>query len=217
MAPFSGMLTKLDISSQTRRSTPVSELGTRYVDTPSEVSLHYQRCQLVWQGPSDLDDDITAGFKLIHAFDIDDLGVPEVVRRIKERIGNSPVVISLDVDVMDPSTAPASLYPLPTLCKLPLTDVCLIPAGTPESGGWTSRELRRIIQSLQGLNVVAFDIVELSPAYDTNGESFVSLMVDIHCSIQTRLIAQPKSPLSPRLTAPTTSCVSTLWEQTQSW
>jgi hypothetical protein len=43
-------------------------------------------------------------------------------------------------------------------------------AGTPESGGWTSRELRRIIQSLQGLNVVAFDIVELSPAYDTNGK-----------------------------------------------
>ncbi|KAI5453497.1 hypothetical protein NCC49_005972 [Naganishia albida] len=103
-----------------------------------------------YTGPSDLDDDVTAGFQLIHAFDIDDLGVPEVVRRIKQRIGNSPVVISLDVDVMDPSTAPAT--------------------GTPESGGWTSRELRRIIQSLQGLNVVAFDIVELSPAYDTNAE-----------------------------------------------
>ncbi|KAJ9111114.1 hypothetical protein QFC19_001313 [Naganishia cerealis] len=101
-------------------------------------------------GPADLDDDVTAGFQLIHAFDIDDLGVPEVVRRIKQRIGDSPVVISLDVDVMDPSTAPAT--------------------GTPESGGWTSRELRRIIQSLQGLNVVAFDIVELSPAYDTNAE-----------------------------------------------
>jgi hypothetical protein len=100
----------------------VSELGARYVDTPSEVSLHYQRCQLVSQGPSDLDDDITAGFQLIHAFDIDDLGVPEVVRRIKERIGNSPVVISLDVDVMDPSTAPASMYPLFALCRIPLTD-----------------------------------------------------------------------------------------------
>ncbi|KAJ9093391.1 hypothetical protein QFC21_006421 [Naganishia friedmannii] len=87
-------------------------------------------------GPTDLDDDVTAGFELIHAFDIDDLGVPEVVRRIKRRIGDSPVMISLDVDVMDPSTAPAS----------------------------------KIIQSLQGLNVVAFDIVELSPAYDTNAE-----------------------------------------------
>jgi arginase family enzyme len=46
-------------------------------------------------------------------------------------------------------------------------------AGTPESGGWTSRELRRILYSLIGLNVVAFDIVELSPAYDTNGENLV--------------------------------------------
>jgi agmatinase len=44
-------------------------------------------------------------------------------------------------------------------------------AGTPESGGWTSRELRRIIYALKGLNVVAFDVVELAPAYDTNGES----------------------------------------------
>jgi agmatinase len=64
------------------------------------------------QGPTDLDDDVTAGFQLIHAFDIDDFGVPEVVRRIKQRIGNSPVMISLDVDVMDPSTAPASMSSL---------------------------------------------------------------------------------------------------------
>lgn len=58
-------------------------------------------------------------------------------------------------------------------------------AGTPESGGWTSRELRRIIQSLQGLNVVAFDIVELSPAYDTNGKipSLESSAVDLISAI----------------------------------
>lgn len=45
-----------------------------------------------------------------------------------------------------------------------------VTAGTPESGGWTSRELRRIIYALRGLNVVGFDVVELAPAYDTNGE-----------------------------------------------
>jgi hypothetical protein len=75
------------------------------------------------------------------------------------------------------SWTPARLPPVsepflkPARCDRELMDVldALEIAGTPESGGWTSRELRRIIQSLHGLNVVAFDIVELSPAYDTNG------------------------------------------------
>lgn len=124
--------------------------------------------------------------------------MPEVVRRIKERIGNSPVVISLDVDVMDPSTAPASMYPL-HLDWTPLIEVkiCPILAGTPESGGWTSRELRRIIQSLQGLNVVAFDIVELSPAYDTNGELFVACVI-VRDSTQFRLVGLSSRDLRHR-------------------
>ncbi|ORY25446.1 putative arginase [Naematelia encephala] len=103
-----------------------------------------------FSGPEDLDDDITAGFDLIHTFDIDDHGVDWIADKIKARIGSNPVVISLDVDVMDPSYVPAT--------------------GTPESGGWTSRELRRIIHSLVGLNIVGVDVVELAPAYDTNAE-----------------------------------------------
>jgi arginase family enzyme len=44
-------------------------------------------------------------------------------------------------------------------------------AGTPEAGGWTSREVRRVLYGLKGLNIVGFDVVELAPAYDTNGAS----------------------------------------------
>lgn len=42
--------------------------------------------------------------------------------------------------------------------------------GTPETGGWTTRELRTIIRGLDGLNLIGADIVEVSPAYDTNAE-----------------------------------------------
>lgn len=39
-------------------------------------------------------------------------------------------------------------------------------AGTPESGGWSSRELRRIVQSMKGLNIVGMDIVEVARESD---------------------------------------------------
>jgi arginase family enzyme len=42
--------------------------------------------------------------------------------------------------------------------------------GTPETGGWTTRELRTIIRGLEGINLIATDIVEVAPAYDTNAE-----------------------------------------------
>lgn len=58
--------------------------------------------------------------------------------------------LSLDIDVVDPSMAPAT--------------------GTPESGGWTTRELKAILRGLSSLNLVGLDIVEVSPAYDTNAE-----------------------------------------------
>ena len=54
-----------------------------------------------FSGPVDLDDDVTAGFDLVHTFDIDEYGVEWIADKIKQRI-------SLDVDVMDPSIVPAS-------------------------------------------------------------------------------------------------------------
>ena len=55
---------------------------------------------------------MTAGFDLIHTFDIDDHGVDWIAQKIKERVAGGPVVISLDVDVMDPSIVPASMSSL---------------------------------------------------------------------------------------------------------
>ncbi|OXE35200.1 MAG: hypothetical protein CGW95_15365 [Phenylobacterium zucineum] len=77
---------------------------------------------------------------------MDDLGVDGVIARMVERVGDAPVYVSIDIDVLDPAFAPGT--------------------GTPEAGGLTSRELLRVIRALDRVNLIGADIVEVSPAYD---------------------------------------------------
>ncbi|SDT16365.1 agmatinase [Brevibacterium siliguriense] len=86
------------------------------------------------------------GFQIIRCSDIDEIGADGTAARIKERIGDMPVYLSIDIDVLDPAFAPGT--------------------GTPEMGGMHSREILRIIRSLSGLNIVGADVVEVAPAYD---------------------------------------------------
>ncbi|KAH7923914.1 Arginase/deacetylase [Leucogyrophana mollusca] len=102
------------------------------------------------QGPELIEHDEAVGFDLIMADDIDDFGTDGLIKQIRERVGNSPVYLSFDIDTIDPGQAPAT--------------------GTPEPAGWTSRETKRILRGLAGLNFVGADIVEVAPAYD-NGKN----------------------------------------------
>lgn len=100
---------------------------------------------------ADYEDDDRQGFLRISADDIDDLRPQGVAKKIMDRIGTEvPVYLSIDIDVLDPGVAPGT--------------------GTPEPGGWTMRELIRILRGIEGLNVVGADIVEVSPSYDGIGE-----------------------------------------------
>jgi agmatinase len=74
------------------------------------------------------------------------LGTRGVTERIHDRVGDRPVYVSVDIDVLDPAFAPGT--------------------GTPESGGLLSRELLAILRDLSGLRIVGADIVEVAPAYD---------------------------------------------------
>jgi agmatinase len=94
----------------------------------------------------DLDRDEAIGFGIISAFDVAERGVREVVGSLTERIGEAPVYVSVDIDVLDPSHAPGT--------------------GTPEAGGLTSRELIAMLRGLTRLNIVGADVVEVAPAYD---------------------------------------------------
>ncbi len=95
---------------------------------------------------ADLRQDSELGFQVIPAPDVDQLGVTGMVARIRERVGDRPVYVSVDIDVLDPAHAPGT--------------------GTPEAGGLSSRELLATLRSFAQLNLIGADIVEVAPAYD---------------------------------------------------
>jgi len=86
------------------------------------------------------------GFQIIRCSDLDVIGVDAVIQRVKDRLGDAPVYVSIDIDVLDPAYAPGT--------------------GTPETGGLHSRELLALLRGLNGINIVGGDVVEIAPAYD---------------------------------------------------
>ena len=94
----------------------------------------------------DLKEDADFGFKCLRTSDLDRIGVEAAVAQVKARVKDAPVYLSIDIDVLDPAYAPGT--------------------GTPEAGGLTSRELLTMLRSLDGLNIVGADVVEVAPVYD---------------------------------------------------
>jgi guanidinobutyrase len=70
---------------------------------------------------------------------------------VRARIGAGPCYITFDVDGLDPSVAPGT--------------------GTPEIGGLTASQGMEIIRGCAGLQLVGGDVVEVSPPYDTTGNT----------------------------------------------
>lgn len=58
----------------------------------------------------DMRNDRRCGFEVVTARDIDRLGIDEIIARIKDRVGDSAVYISVDIDVLDPAYAPGMFY-----------------------------------------------------------------------------------------------------------
>jgi agmatinase len=128
------------------------------------------RTRLSGDGWEDYEDDDRQGFLRISADDIDEMGGPmAVASAIMKRIGTEiPVYLSVDIDVIDPGLAPGT--------------------GTPEPGGWTSRELIKILRNIEDLNVVGADIVEVAPAYDGRGEQTALVAAQVVYEILTSMV-----------------------------
>ncbi|MCF7934885.1 MAG: agmatinase [Synergistales bacterium] len=73
---------------------------------------------------------------------------PGVLAELAPALLGRPLYITLDIDVFDPACAPGT--------------------GTPEPGGWMSGDFFQALPALQSLNVVGFDLVEVSPLLDCN-------------------------------------------------
>src|ERR687894_1825883 len=95
----------------------------------------------------DWNDSRELGFELISADEVREQGISETISRIRERIGDSKAYVSFDVDFVDPAFAPGT--------------------GTPEVGGFTSREALGFIRGLSGIDIAGCDIVEVYPQYDS--------------------------------------------------
>ena len=106
--------------------------------------------QVGLRGPTsasnDLEDARKLGAKTLPIGQVFEMGIPAVINTIRQTVGSRPVYISLDIDAVDPAFAPGT--------------------GTPEVGGLSSFQMLQLVRGLKSLNLVGFDLVEVSPPYD---------------------------------------------------
>jgi agmatinase len=108
---------------------------------------------------SDLDDARTLGFELVEIDQLRAIAPAAFAARVRERVAATPAFLSFDVDVIDPSAAPAT--------------------GTPEVGGLLAAEALALLRALAGMRFVGFDVVEVSPPYDGPGQITALLAANV--------------------------------------
>jgi agmatinase len=86
------------------------------------------------------------GIAMIHALDMETLGVAGAIAKINQRVGEDFAYLTFDIDCLDPAFAPGT--------------------GTPVAGGLSSREALSILRGLREIDFVGGDVVEVAPPYD---------------------------------------------------
>lgn len=102
-------------------------------------------------GADDFTEAADWGFHQHLAPDLWHKSLTPLASEIRSKIGDAPVYISYDIDSLDPAFAPGT--------------------GTPEIGGLTTMQAMELIRGMRGLNIVGCDLVEVSPPYDTSGNT----------------------------------------------
>ncbi len=128
--------------------------GSPFRRAAEEGLMDLEHCQHVGirggvYDPSEFDDDRRAGFAMVRSHEFIERSIADIVQQIRDRLGDRPVYVSIDIDVLDPAFAPAT--------------------GTPEVAGISTSQLFAVLRGLRGLPVVGCDVVEVAPAYDHAG------------------------------------------------
>ena len=106
------------------------------------------------------------------------IGLGAILNEVRHRAGNKPVYVTLDIDSIDPAFAPGT--------------------GTPEVGGFSSYQMLQMLRGLKGLNLIGFDLVEVSPPFD---HSNITAILAANLIFEfLSLIAVRKAEAAPRST-----------------
>ncbi|MBP3126103.1 agmatinase [Thalassospira sp. ER-Se-21-Dark] len=109
---------------------------------------------------------LAQGVRIIRMEEVLDRGIDQVMAEARDIVGRDKTYVSFDIDSVDPAFAPGT--------------------GTPEIGGFTSREAQKMIRHLGDLNLVGADLVEVSPPFDPSGGTAwlgISLMYELLCAL----------------------------------
>lgn len=85
-------------------------------------------------------------FLVLDADQVNAQPAQDIIAAIRARVGDAPAYLTFDIDCLDPAFAPGT--------------------GTPVVGGLSTSTALRILRGLAGLNIVGYDVMEVSPAYD---------------------------------------------------
>ncbi len=113
---------------------------------------------------SDFDFAKANGIRIVTIEEFFARGIPDVMAEAREIVDDKPTYMSYDIDFIDPSVAPGT--------------------GTPEWGGPNAFQAMQVVRECDGLNIVAGDLVEVSPPFDPSGNTAwlgVSLMFEMLC------------------------------------
>jgi guanidinopropionase len=106
------------------------------------------------------------GVRLVRIEEAMEKGPKAIMAEARKIVGEGPVYVSFDIDMLDPVYAPGT--------------------GTPEIGGFTTFQAQQMLRELRGLNIMGADVVEVSPPFDPSGMTAyagVTMMFELLCSM----------------------------------
>jgi agmatinase len=127
--------------------------------------------------PGDLQMAVDMGFEVISTEQAVALGPEQLGRHMRDRLGDGPAFLSFDGDFVDPAFTPGT--------------------GTPEPGGPTSREALAMLRAVGPANLVAADVVEVMPSYDSPGAVTALLAANVAYTVLALIALRRLRPPQP--------------------